>query len=199
MTNIYPHFNYFESREQKERQLYQHGVTIWFTGLSGSGKSVVAAALEHLLTANGYLSTLLDGDNLRSGLNADLGFSESDRVENIRRTAEVCRLMNNCAIITLATLVSPTEAMRTLARRIIGEQRFVTIYISTPLDVCEHRDPKGLYRRARQGEVTDFTGISAPFEAPKHSDIELDTTNLTDIECAERIFATIKSKIEYEL
>ena len=192
MAHIYPNFSRFESREEKERQVYQQGFTLWFTGLSGSGKSVVAAALEHLMTDNGHFVTVLDGDNLRYGINADLGFSEADRMENIRRTAEICRLMNNCAIIVITTLVSPTEQMRTLARSIIGQESMKTVHIATPLAECERRDVKGLYARARRGEIADFTGISAPFEPPQNPDIEIDTTNLSSSRCAEKIFTKIK-------
>lgn len=192
MAHIYPNFSRFESREEKERQLYQQGFTLWFTGLSGSGKSVVAAALEHLMTDNGHFVTVLDGDNLRYGVNSDLGFSEADRMENIRRTAEICRLMNNCAIIVITTLVSPTEQMRALARSIIGSSSMKIVHISTPLAECERRDVKGLYARARRGEIAEFTGISAPFEPPQNPDIEIDTTNLSSRRCAEKIFTKIK-------
>ena len=185
MANIYPNFSRFESREKKERQLYQQGFTLWFTGLSGSGKSIVAAELERLMTENGHFVTVLDGDNLRFGINADLGFSEADRMENVRRTAEICRLMNNCAIIVIATLVSPTEKMRALARSIIGRDSFQTVHISTPLSECERRDVKGLYARARRGEIADFTGVSAPFEPPQDTQIEVDTTALSGKRSAE--------------
>lgn len=192
MANIYPNFSRFESREKKERQLYQQGFTLWFTGLSGSGKSIVAAELERLMTENGHFVTVLDGDNLRFGINADLGFSETDRMENVRRTAEICRLMNNCAIIVIATLVSPTEKMRTLARSIIGRDSFQTVHISTPLSECERRDVKGLYARARRGEIADFTGISAPFEPPQDTQIEVDTTALSGKRSAEIIFKKVQ-------
>jgi adenylylsulfate kinase len=192
MANIYPNFSRFESREKKERQLYQQGFTLWFTGLSGSGKSIVAAELERLMTENGHFVTVLDGDNLRFGINADLGFSEADRMENVRRTAEICRLMNNCAIIVIATLVSPTEKMRTLARSIIGRDSFQTVHISTPLSECERRDVKGLYARARRGEIADFTGISAPFEPPQDTQIEVDTTALSGKRSAEIIFKKVQ-------
>lgn len=192
MANIYPNFSRFESREKKERQLYQQGFTLWFTGLSGSGKSIVAAELERLMTENGHFVTVLDGDNLRFGINADLGFSEADRMENVRRTAEICRLMNNCAIIVIATLVSPTEKMRALARSIIGRDSFQTVHISTPLSECERRDVKGLYARARRGEIADFTGISAPFEPPQDTQIEVDTTALSGKRSAEIIFKKVQ-------
>ena len=192
MANIYPNFSRFESREKKERQLYQQGFTLWFTGLSGSGKSIVAAELERLMTENGHFVTVLDGDNLRFGINADLGFSEADRMENVRRTAEICRLMNNCAIIVIATLVSPTEKMRALARSIIGRDSFQTVHISTPLVECERRDVKGLYARARRGEIADFTGVSAPFEPPQDTQIEVDTTALSGKRSAEIIFKKVQ-------
>lgn len=172
--------------------MYQQGFTLWFTGLSGSGKSIVAAELERLMTENGHFVTVLDGDNLRFGINADLGFSEADRMENVRRTAEICRLMNNCAIIVITTLVSPTEKMRTLARSIIGRDSFQTVHISTPLSECERRDVKGLYARARRGEIADFTGISAPFEPPQDTQIEVDTTVLSGKRSAEIIFKKVQ-------
>ncbi len=196
-ANIHPIFDQMLSREAKEQQLHQHGITLWFTGLSGSGKSTIAVALERRLTAEGFLCRFLDGDNIRFGINSDLGFSPTDRQENIRRIAEICRLFTQTGIITLAAFVSPMQHMRDMARKIIGEGDLIEIYISTPLEECARRDVKGLYAKARRGEIADFTGISAPFEAPTTPDIEINTTELAIEECVERIYKTIKNKITY--
>lgn len=151
---------------------------LWFTGLSGSGKSTVAIALERELQRRGMLCRVLDGDNIRSGINANLGFSAEDRKENIRRIAEVGKLFVDTGIITIAAFISPTEELRHMAAEIIGPDDFKEIYISTPLAACEARDVKGLYARARRGEVKHFTGISAPFEPPLHPALSLDTSRL---------------------
>lgn len=177
--NIYPTFDRMLTREEHESLTGTRGVMLWFTGLSGSGKSTLAIALEHELARRGLQSRLLDGDNLRTGVNAGLGFSAEDRLENVRRTACVGRLFVDSGIITMAALVSPTSDLREMARTIIGPADFREIYVATPLAECERRDVKGLYARARRGEVKDFTGISAPFEAPEHPDLVLDTTVLT--------------------
>lgn len=177
--NIYPTFDRMLTREEHESLTGTRGVMLWFTGLSGSGKSTLAIALEHELARRGLQSRLLDGDNLRTGVNAGLGFSAEDRLENVRRTACVGRLFVDTGIITMAAFVSPTNDLREMARTIIGPADFREIYVATPLAECERRDVKGLYARARRGEVKDFTGISAPFEAPEHPDLVLDTTVLT--------------------
>lgn len=177
--NIYPIFDRMLTRQDKEQLLKQRGVMLWFTGLSGSGKSTVAIALERELQRRGLLCRILDGDNIRTGINANLGFSADDRKENIRRIAEVSKLFVDTGIITIAAFISPTEELRQMAARIIGTDDFKEIYISTPLEECERRDVKGLYARARRGEVKNFTGISAPFEAPKHPALSLDTSKLS--------------------
>ncbi|MBQ7442411.1 MAG: adenylyl-sulfate kinase [Bacteroidaceae bacterium] len=174
--NIYPIYDKMMTRADKEALLHQRGMMIWFTGLSGSGKSTIALGVERELHARGLLCRILDGDNIRSGINAGLGFSADDRRENIRRIAEVGRLFVDTGIITLAAFVSPTEAYRTMARTIIGDADFHEVYVSTPLDECERRDVKGLYARARRGEVKDFTGISAPFEPPTRPALDIDTS-----------------------
>lgn len=179
MSNIYPIFDQMLSREDKETLLGQKGVMLWFTGLSGSGKSTVAVALERELHRRGRLCRILDGDNIRTGINANLGFSEADRKENIRRIAEVSKLFVDTGIITIAAFISPTEEMRQMAAEIIGRNDFKEIYISTPLEECERRDVKGLYAKARLGEIKNFTGISAPFEAPVAPALSLDTSRLT--------------------
>ena len=176
---IYPIFDKMMSREEKEKLLGQRGIMIWMTGLSGSGKSTIALGVERELHRRGILCRILDGDNIRTGINQDLGFSEEDRRENIRRIAEVGKLFIETGIVTIACFVSPTNELRQLARDIIGKDDFREVYISTPLSECERRDAKGLYARARRGEVKDFTGISAPFEAPTHPDLSLDTSQMT--------------------
>ena len=178
-NNIYPIFDRMLAREDKEELLGQKGVMLWFTGLSGSGKSTVAIALERELHRRGRLCRILDGDNIRTGINAGLGFSAEDRRENIRRIAEVGKLFVDTGVITLAAFVSPTNDVREMAREIIGEDDFKEIFISTPLEECERRDVKGLYARARRGEVKNFTGISAPFEAPERPALSLDTSKLS--------------------
>ena len=174
--NIYPIYDRMMTRQDKERLLRQRGVMIWFTGLSGSGKSTIALGVERELHQRGLLCRILDGDNIRTGINAGLGFSAEDRHENIRRIAEVGKLFVETGIITLAAFVSPTNEYRQLARDIIGAEDFLEVFVSTPLEVCERRDVKGLYARARRGEVKDFTGISAPFEAPEHPALCIDTS-----------------------
>ncbi len=178
-------------RDDKESLLGQRGVMLWFTGLSGSGKSTVAIALERELHKRGRLCRILDGDNIRTGINAGLGFSAEDRRENIRRIAEVGKLFVDTGIITIAAFVSPTNEVRDLARSIIGDEDFKEIFISTPLEECERRDVKGLYAKARRGEIKDFTGISAPFEAPEHPALSLDTTNLPLEQAVSRILEEV--------
>lgn len=195
--SVYPIFASMEPRGAKERLLSQRGVTLWFTGLSGSGKSTVAVALERRLSAQGHLCRILDGDNVRCGINSDLGFSETDRRENIRRIAEVCKLFTSTGIITIAAFVSPTRELRRMASDIIGRDDFVEIYVSTPLEECERRDVKGLYAKARRGDIADFTGISAPFEAPEAPDIEIDTTNAAVDECVRRIMEQLAPRIAF--
>lgn len=196
-NNIHPIFDKMLSREDKEQQLSQRGLTLWFTGLSGSGKSTIAVALERRLTDEGFLCRILDGDNIRCGINSDLGFSEDDRRENIRRIAEVCKLFTHTGIITIAAFVSPTNDLREIARRIIGDEDMMEVYVSTPLAECERRDVKGLYAKARRGEIKDFTGISSPFEAPANPEIEIDTTSRSVEECVDIVYEMIKNKIRY--
>ena len=194
-SNIHPIFERMESRHDKEQQLRQRGITVWFTGLSGSGKSTIAIALERRLTEQGLFCRILDGDNIRFGINRDLGFSEADRTENIRRIAEVSKLFTQTGIITLAAFVSPTNALRAMARDIIGAEDFAEIYVATPLEECERRDVKGLYQKARRGEIRDFTGISAPFEAPENQTLRIDTTNRPVEEVTDEVLAAIIERI----
>ncbi|MFR3328690.1 MAG: adenylyl-sulfate kinase [Odoribacter splanchnicus] len=174
--NIYPIFEKMLQRKDREALLKQKGIMIWFTGLSGSGKSTLAIALERELYKQGILCRILDGDNIRSGINNNLGFSETDRTENIRRIAEVSKLFVDCGIVTIAAFISPTHAIRRMASEIIGEDDFLEVYVSTPIEECERRDVKGLYAKARRGEIKEFTGISSPFEAPEHPFISIDTS-----------------------
>lgn len=192
--NIYPIFDRMLSRQDKEQLLGQKGVMLWFTGLSGSGKSTVAIALERELQKRGLLCRILDGDNIRTGINANLGFSADDRRENIRRVAEVAKLFVDTGIITIAAFVSPTEDLRNLAQHIIGKDDFKEIFISTPIEECERRDVKGLYARARRGEVKNFTGISAPFEVPQHPALSLDTSKLSLEESVAQLLQLLNIK-----
>lgn len=189
--NIYPIFDRMLSRADKEALLGQRGVMLWLTGLSGSGKSTLAIALERELHRRGLLCRILDGDNIRSGINNNLGFSAEDRVENIRRIAEVGKLFVDTGIITIAAFISPTNELRQMASRIIGADSFLEVYVSTPLEECEKRDVKGLYAKARRGEIKNFTGISAPFEAPVHPALSLDTSKLTLEEAVEALLHLI--------
>jgi len=175
MANIHPVFDRLLQRSDKEALLGQHGLCIWMTGLSGSGKSTIAVELERRLHAEGIHSMVLDGDNVRTGINKNLGFSEADRTENIRRIAEVAKLFVGNGTVTICCFVSPTIAIREQARSIIGAEDFVEVFVDTPLEECERRDVKGLYAKARAGEVKDFTGISAPFEPPTAAGIVIRT------------------------
>lgn len=183
------------TRENREERLGQKAVTIWLTGLSGAGKSTLANEVEKRLFATGKYTMLLDGDNVRMGLNQNLGFSEEDRVENIRRIAEVSKLMNDAGLIVLTSFISPFRQDRRNAKNIIGE-RFVEVYISTPLEECEKRDVKGLYKKARNGEISNFTGITSPYEVPEHPDITVDTSKYSLEECVDIILKGLEQFIE---
>jgi adenylylsulfate kinase len=163
------------------RVLRQHPVTLWFTGLSGAGKSTIAFALEKRLLELGQASYVLDGDNVRHGLNRDLGFSAQDRTENIRRIAEVAHLMNDAGLIVISAFISPYRVDREIARGIIGTENFLEIYVDTPIAVCEQRDPKGMYKKARAGQLKDFTGVSAPYESPLEPALVLDTSTSSTV------------------
>lgn len=180
------------TREIRSKQKAQKPVTLWFTGLSGSGKSTLANEVEKRLVAMGKHTMLLDGDNIRHGLNKNLGFKEADRVENIRRIAEVAKLMNDAGLIVLTAFISPYENDRENAKEIIGEN-FVEIFVSTSLEACEARDVKGLYKKARDGEIPNFTGISSPYEAPKNPDIKIDTGSLSLEAVVDNLMSQIKA------
>jgi adenylyl-sulfate kinase len=179
--------------EDRRRLLQQRPVTIWLTGLSASGKSTLAYELELRLISRGRPCLALDGDNVRHGLNADLGFSPADRRENIRRIAEVAKLFNEAGLIVIAAFISPYRDDREAAKRIIGEPRFLEVFLDAPLAVCEARDPKGFYRKARAGEISEFTGISAPYERPEHPDMALRTDLLDAAEAAAEVMARLEA------
>ena len=193
--NIYPIFEKMLQRKDRVALLKQKGIMIWFTGLSGSGKSTLAIALEGELYKQGILCRILDGDNIRSGINNNLGFSEADRTENIRRIAEVSKLFVDCGIVTIAAFISPTHAIRRMASEIIGEDDFLEVYVSTPIEECERRDVKGLYAKARRGEIKEFTGISSPFEAPEHPFISIDTSRQSLADSVKVLLEAVSPKI----
>jgi len=194
--HVYPIFDKMLSRSAKEQLLGQKGLMVWFTGLSGSGKSTLAVALERELHQRGLLCRILDGDNIRSGINNNLGFSAADREENIRRIAEVGKLFVDTGIITLAAFISPDEKMRQMAASIIGNEDFLEVYVNTPIEACEKRDVKGLYAKARKGEIKNFTGVSAPFEAPENPDISIDTSVTSLEESVQALLSIILPKIK---
>ncbi len=180
-NNIHPVFDKIKGRKDKEIFLKQRGKVIWFTGLSASGKTTLASLLEKKLFELNYFCQILDGDNVRSGINKNLSFSNEDRMENIRRVAEISKLFMNCGIILLCSFISPTNQMRNMAKEIIGEADFLEVFVDTPLEICEQRDRKGLYKKARAGEIEKFTGISAPFEVPVNPFLRVDNSG-PDIE-----------------
>ena len=187
-TNIHPIFIQLLQRSDKENLLHQKAICIWMTGLSGSGKSTIAQGLEKKLHQNGILTTILDGDNVRSGINNNLGFSEEDRKENIRRIAEINKLFLQTGIVTINSFVSPTKDIRDLAKTIIGEQDFYEVYINASFDECAKRDVKGLYKKALNGEIKNFTGLDAPFEAPTNAVLEIKTAEQSIEESIELIY-----------
>ncbi|HIE03797.1 MAG TPA: adenylyl-sulfate kinase [Candidatus Latescibacteria bacterium] len=182
------------TREQREELLGQRGVVLWFTGLPGSGKSTVANEVAHILHERGNLAYVLDGDNIRHGLNRDLGFSPEDREENIRRIGEVANLFADAGIIAITAFISPYRRDRDRVRKLLGEGRFIEVYVNCPLEVCQRRDPKGMYARARRGEIPEFTGISAPYEPPKAPEIELRTDLMSVEECARTVVEYLEGR-----
>lgn len=189
--NIFPVFDSILQRKDKESLLRQKAVVIWLTGLSGSGKTTIAIGLEKALNSQGILTQVLDGDNIRAGINNNLGFSDEDRKENIRRIAEVSKLFLNCGVVTINCFVSPTNEIRQQAKEIIGENDFLEVFINTPLEICEQRDVKGLYKKARAGEIKDFTGINAPFEAPTHPFLDVKTEGKTVEQSVNEILSKV--------
>ena len=190
-TNITWH-EHKVSREEREKLLNQKGVLIWFTGLSASGKSTVANEVAHKLHELGKFAYILDGDNVRHGLNKDLGFSPEDREENIRRISEVGNLFTDAGIITLTAFISPYRKDRDFARELVGPGRFIEVFVNASIETCEKRDPKGLYKKAKSGEIKEFTGISAPYEAPLNPEIELNADELSIEEETEIVINYLK-------
>ncbi len=196
MKNIVKH-NFSVGRKDRNIQNGHKSFLLWFTGLSGSGKSTIANAVERALQKRNVHTYTLDGDNVRQGLNKNLSFSPEDRTENIRRIAEVANLMVDAGLVVLAAFVSPYKADRNRISEIIGAENYVEIFVNTPLEECEKRDVKGLYAKARAGEILNFTGINAPYEAPENPDVEIDTTELTVEEAVTIILSKIQSKLAY--
>jgi adenylylsulfate kinase len=195
MKNIHPTHIYL-TRDDKENYLNQNAKVIWITGLSGSGKSTLASGLEKALAEKGYFTQVLDGDNIRTGINNNLGFTADDRTENIRRIAEVNKLFLNCGIITINAFISPTNEIRHMAKKIIGADDFIEIFVDAPVEVCIERDPKGLYQKAISGEIKNFTGISAPFDRPDNADITINTSELTIKEGVNKALEYVLSKVK---
>jgi adenylylsulfate kinase len=196
-TNIHPIFDQLLQRSDKESLLKQRSLVIWMTGLSGSGKSTIAKGLECALYEKGFLTMVLDGDNVRTGINSNLGFAESDRLENIRRVAEVSKLFLQAGVITINSFVSPTRDIRDLAREIIGQEDFYEVYINASFELCEERDVKGLYKKARAGEIRNFTGLDAPFEAPENPALVVNTADHTPEMSVQQVLDFILPKITY--
>lgn len=194
MKNIFKH-TYNISKADRNKQNEHNSFVIWFTGLSGSGKSTIANQLEKKLFDLGIKTYSLDGDNIRSGLNKGLTFTEEDRTENNRRIAEVAKLFMDAGLVTITAFISPLAEDRRKAKEIIGAENFIEIFVNTPLEICESRDVKGLYQMARQGEIENFTGISSPYEAPSNPDIEINTEKESIKESVERIFQILKEKL----
>jgi len=177
--NIHPEFDKILSKSEKERLLKQRGKVVWLTGLSGAGKTTIANHLELELYKRGFVTQILDGDIIRSGINNNLGFSVDEREENIRRVAEVSKLFVHCGIICFNSFISPTKEIREKAKQIIGEENFIEVFVNTSLAVCEQRDVKGLYKKARAGQIKNFTGIDSPYEKPENPDIILNSDKMT--------------------
>jgi adenylylsulfate kinase len=176
----------------------QRSKVIWIIGLSGSGKSTMARGLENSLHEKGFITKLLDGDNLRAGINKNLGFSEEDRIENIRRAAETSKLFLECGIVTICSFITPTEEIRAMARDIIGRDDYIEVFVNCPVEICEQRDVKGLYAKARKGEILNFTGINAPFEAPVDPQLEIRTDLYNEQESLDMLVDSVLKKITHE-
>lgn len=194
--HIFPIHDRLVGFEDRCRRLNQRPISLWFCGLSGSGKSTIAVGLERLLFQKGYTTQVLDGDNIRSGINSNLGFSVEDRLENNRRVAEIAKLYNMSGLITINSFISPTQSIRNKAKEIIGDSFFKEVYIKASLETCEDRDVKGLYEKARKGEIKGFTGIDSPFEAPGNPFLEIDTEKHTLEVCIQSLFKAIEPLIK---
>jgi adenylylsulfate kinase len=184
------------SRSEKESLLNQRSVAIWLTGLSGSGKTTLAKHIEVDLFKKGFLAQMLDGDHIRQGVNSNLGYSAEDREENIRRIAEISKLFINCGIICIDSFISPTLKIRKMARDIIGPENFIEVFLNASIEICEKRDPKGLYKAAREGKIPYFTGITAPYEIPLHPDLEINTGKLSIAESVERLMDAVLKRVK---
>ncbi len=182
------------SKELRAEQKHQKPCLIWFTGLSGSGKSTIAGALEQELFKRGYHSYLLDGDNVRHGMNRDLGFSDEDRVENIRRIGEMAKLFVDAGLIVMSAFISPFQSERKMVRELLDEDEFIEVFMAAPLEVCEKRDPKGLYKKARAGEIRNFTGIDSDYQQPENPELTIDTSSLSVAQCADQIISYLLSR-----
>ena len=194
--NLFPIFEDIIQRKDKENLLNQNSKVIWLTGMSGSGKTTIAKGLEKYLFSKGIINQILDGDNIRVGLNKNLSFSEADRTENIRRIAEVSKLFLNSGVVTINCFVSPLKKMRQLAKDIIGKEDFIEIYINASLEICKQRDVKGLYKKALNGKIKNFTGISSNYEAPEQADLELLTNDKSVKESIEELSKFVLPKIK---
>lgn len=195
MNHIYP-IKTKVSKEQREQLLNQRAVLIWFTGLSGSGKSTIAVQLEAQLSDLGFKTYLLDGDNIRAGLNKDLSFSDEGRIENIRRIGEVAKLLLDAGVVVLSAFISPFQADRQQVKEIVGAGNYIEVFVDAPLELCEQRDVKGLYKKARAGEVKNFTGIDSPYEAPANADVVLPTGELSVEESIAKLMNFVVPKIQ---
>ncbi|MEA2042202.1 MAG: adenylyl-sulfate kinase [Bacteroidota bacterium] len=195
-NNIFSVFDKIANRQDKETLLKQRSTSVWLMGLSGAGKTTIGIELEKLLISEGFLTQILDGDNIRSGINKNLKFTEADREENIRRIAEVNKLFLNCGVITINCFINPTEESRNFVSQILNPDDIFQVYINTPIEVCEARDTKGLYAKARRGEIKNFTGISSPFEPPKSPDFVVNTTEQSPKDAAKQILETLRSKLK---
>ncbi|MEA3496483.1 MAG: adenylyl-sulfate kinase [Bacteroidota bacterium] len=196
MKNIYPIFDEILNRDDKEKLHKQHSIVLWFTGLSGSGKSTTAKGLEKKLYDEGFSTVLLDGDNIRHGINNNLSFSEADRAENIRRVAEVANLFLHNGLITICSFISPTHAMRNHAKQIIGEDNFFEVFVDASIELCQKRDPKGLYKKVKRGEIKNFTGIDSEYEKPFNPFLKLKTEELTIDKAINLLYDSIIDKIK---
>ena len=195
MNNIYP-IRTQVSQQQREELLKQRAKLIWFTGLSGSGKSTLAVQLEAQLFATGYKTYLLDGDNIRTGLNKDLSFTDEGRVENIRRIGEVAKLMLDSGVIVLSAFISPFKSDRDQVKKIVGAGNYIEVFVDTPIEICEQRDVKGLYKRARAGEVKNFTGIDSPYERPENADIAIPTHQMSIDEAVTLLIKLVEPRVK---
>ena len=193
--NIHPIHEKMLGREEREKKLRQHARVIWLTGLSGSGKSTLAAALERRLFADGFVTVLLDGDNLREGLNRDLGFTDAGREENVRRAAELARLLVQAGIVCISSFITPKESFREMARKIISAENLLEIYVECPFETCRERDVKGLYKKAAQGQVANFTGQTSDFEPPTHPALTIHTGEEAKEQSLETLYRFVVERL----